>query len=47
MAVAEMNDIDLDSEIERKIAKNVSRVYRRNAEGILIRTSETNDMSDK
>jgi NTP pyrophosphatase (non-canonical NTP hydrolase) len=47
MAVAEMNAIDLDSEVERKIAKNVGRVYQRNADGVLIRTAEADDTSNK
>ncbi|MER5494465.1 MazG nucleotide pyrophosphohydrolase domain-containing protein [Streptomyces sp. NPDC002490] len=39
VAVAEMNDIDLDEEVARKIDKNTRRVYERNAHGALIRTS--------
>ncbi|MEV3873693.1 MazG nucleotide pyrophosphohydrolase domain-containing protein [Streptomyces sp. NPDC049906] len=39
VAVAEMNDIDLDEEVGRKIDKNARRAYERNAQGALIRTS--------
>lgn len=40
MAIAEMNDIDLDDEIGRKISKNAGRSYERDFHGTLIRTSE-------
>lgn len=39
-ALAEMNGIDLDSEVTRKIEKNTRRTYERNAHGVPIRTSE-------
>ncbi|MCZ1008465.1 MazG nucleotide pyrophosphohydrolase domain-containing protein [Streptomyces lydicus] len=38
-AVAEMNGLDLDSEVERKIEKNTRRTYERNEHGAQIRTS--------
>lgn len=38
-AVAEMNGLDLDSEVERKIEKNERRTYERNEHGAQIRTS--------
>lgn len=37
MAIAEMNGIDLDTEIEHKVAKNATRAYERNAHGMLVR----------
>ncbi|MFJ6565942.1 MazG-like family protein [Streptomyces sp. NPDC091292] len=40
-ALAEMNGVDLDSEVARKIEKNRRRTYGRNEHGALIRTSET------
>jgi len=40
MSLAEMNGIELDIEIERKIAKNEQRVYQTNALGVPIRVSE-------
>lgn len=39
-AIAEMNGIDLDAEIERKIAKNAERVYQRDAHGTLHRIAD-------
>ncbi|MGW1146946.1 MazG nucleotide pyrophosphohydrolase domain-containing protein [Streptomyces sp. NPDC002454] len=39
VAVAEMNGIDLEEEVTRKIDKNTHRVYEKNAQGALIRTS--------
>ncbi|MFE4856385.1 MazG nucleotide pyrophosphohydrolase domain-containing protein [Streptomyces sp. NPDC056670] len=36
-ALAEMNGIDLETEVERKIAKNRARVYARDARGVLHR----------
>ncbi|MBM9507797.1 MazG nucleotide pyrophosphohydrolase domain-containing protein [Actinacidiphila acididurans] len=39
-ALAEMNGLDLGEEVARKIAKNERRTYERNADGVLIRTSE-------
>ncbi|CAL9637196.1 MULTISPECIES: MazG-like family protein [Streptomyces] len=38
-AVAEMNGLDLESEIARKIEKNERRTYERNEHGAQIRTS--------
>lgn len=40
MSLAEMNGIELDIEIERKMAKNEQRVYQANALGVPIRVSE-------
>ncbi len=40
-ALAEMNGIDLDSEIERKIAKNVQRQYTHDSNGVPFRVSES------
>lgn len=40
MALAEMAGLDLDSEVERKIAKNHARVYTRDTRGIPIRVFE-------
>ncbi|MEU1820273.1 MazG-like family protein [Streptomyces roseifaciens] len=40
MAIAQMNGIDLDDEVDKKIRKNVDRVYQRNENGTLIRTSK-------
>lgn len=39
-AIAEMNSIDLDTEIERKITKNAKRIYQRDAHGTLQRIAE-------
>lgn len=39
-ALAEMNSVDLDGEIERKIAKNGQRQYRRDSNGVPFRVSE-------
>ncbi|HKS47095.1 MAG TPA: MazG-like family protein [Amycolatopsis sp.] len=39
MAIAEMNGIDLDTEIDRKIAKNARRTYERDEHGVLHRVS--------
>jgi NTP pyrophosphatase (non-canonical NTP hydrolase) len=39
-ALAEMNGIDLDTEIERKITKNAKRVYRPDAHGTLHRIGD-------
>ncbi|MCT9088909.1 hypothetical protein N4G70_08520 [Streptomyces sp. ASQP_92] len=36
-ALAEMNGVDLESEVERKIAKNRERVYARDARGVMHR----------
>lgn len=38
-AVAQMNGVDLDSAVARKIEKNAGRTYERNEHGTLIRTS--------
>lgn len=40
MAIAQMNDIDLDAEIESKIEKNMRRVYERDEHGALYRVQE-------
>jgi NTP pyrophosphatase (non-canonical NTP hydrolase) len=40
VAVAEMNGIDLGTEIDRKLAKNEQRVYQRDDRGIQVRVSE-------
>jgi NTP pyrophosphatase (non-canonical NTP hydrolase) len=40
-ALAEMNSIDLDGEIERKIAKNGRRQYRWDSNGVPFRVSES------
>ena len=44
MSLAEMNGIDLDAEVERKIAKNTTRVYQRDAHGIPARVAEGTDL---
>ncbi|MFF9073518.1 MazG-like family protein [Streptomyces sp. NPDC014872] len=38
-ALAEMNGLDLDSEVARKIEKNTRRTYERNEHGTPIRTN--------
>ncbi|HEX5404817.1 MAG TPA: MazG nucleotide pyrophosphohydrolase domain-containing protein [Pseudonocardiaceae bacterium] len=40
MALAEMNQLDLNSEVENKMAKNSARVYRRDSNGVLHRIAE-------
>lgn len=40
LALAEMNGVDLDGEIERKIAKNARRRYEHDGNGVLLRVSE-------
>ncbi|MFI2031640.1 MazG-like family protein [Streptomyces buecherae] len=40
-ALAEMNGVDLDTEVAHKIEKNTRRTYERNEHGALVRTSET------
>jgi NTP pyrophosphatase (non-canonical NTP hydrolase) len=40
MALAEMNRLDLNTEVENKIAKNSARVYHRNSDGVLNRIAE-------
>jgi hypothetical protein len=39
-ALAEMNGVDLDCEIERKIAKNARRRYLHDNNGVPVRVSE-------
>ncbi|MFJ2956387.1 MazG-like family protein [Streptomyces sp. NPDC087270] len=39
-ALAQMNGLDLDAEVARKIEKNKRRRYERNAHGALVRTSD-------
>lgn len=39
-SIAQMTGIDLDSEVERKIAKNQARVYASNARGVPVRVSD-------
>lgn len=39
-ALAEMNGVDLDAEVTRKIEKNTRRAYERNKHGALVRTSD-------
>lgn len=39
-ALAQMNGLDLDAEVARKIEKNKRRTYERNAHGALVRTSD-------
>lgn len=41
VALAEMNGVDLDAEVARKITKNVDRTYERDAKGTLITTSDS------
>ncbi|WP_371650493.1 MULTISPECIES: MazG-like family protein [unclassified Streptomyces] len=40
VALAEMNGIDLDDEVARKLEKNRRRVYTRDEKGVLHRVSE-------
>jgi NTP pyrophosphatase (non-canonical NTP hydrolase) len=41
LSLAEMTGVDLQSEVERKIAKNAARTYRRDeASGVLIRATD-------
>ena len=40
-ALAEMNSVDLDGEIERKIAKNTRREYQRDSNGVPFRVAES------
>jgi hypothetical protein len=47
MALAEMNGIDLDSEIEHKLDKNLGRTYERTADGVLVRTREQDPQDRK
>jgi NTP pyrophosphatase (non-canonical NTP hydrolase) len=42
MAVAEMNGLDLGTEVDRKIVKNSTRIYNRDAHGTPIRVTGTN-----
>ncbi|MGH3754262.1 MAG: hypothetical protein ACRDRP_16515 [Pseudonocardiaceae bacterium] len=39
-ALAEMNGVNLDGEIEQKIAKNARRQYNPDSNGVLFRVSE-------
>ncbi|MBV8539361.1 MAG: hypothetical protein JO063_08020 [Pseudonocardiales bacterium] len=39
-ALAEMNGVDLDGEVERKIAKNTHRQYAQDGNGVPLRVSE-------
>lgn len=45
MALAEMTGLNLDSEVERKIIKNHTRVYARNPHGVPIRVHEANSLA--
>lgn len=40
MALSQMTGINLDTEVERKIAKNRARVYARDAHGVPVRIAE-------
>lgn len=40
-SIAEMRGIDLDGAVEAKIAKNAARTYRRNEDGVLVKTDQT------
>ncbi|MFD9792807.1 MazG-like family protein [Streptomyces sp. NPDC059070] len=40
VALAEMNGVDLDDEVARKLEKNRRRVYTRDERGVLLRVSE-------
>jgi NTP pyrophosphatase (non-canonical NTP hydrolase) len=40
MSLAEMNSIDLETEIDRKLAKNAARVYERDVHGVARRIAE-------
>ncbi|MFC9913960.1 hypothetical protein [Streptomyces sp. NPDC127197] len=40
-AIAEMNGLDLQTEVQRKITKNRDRVYARNEHGVPVRITET------
>jgi NTP pyrophosphatase (non-canonical NTP hydrolase) len=40
VSLAEMNGLDLQTEVERKIAKNRDRVYARDENGALVRVAE-------
>lgn len=41
VAVAQMNQIDLDAEVQKKLAKNIGRTYERNGHGAMIRKEES------
>ncbi|MEV6733042.1 MULTISPECIES: MazG-like family protein [unclassified Streptomyces] len=45
-ALAEMNGIDLESEVERKLAKNRDRVYVRDERGVLHRIETPGGAAD-
>ena len=47
MSSAEMTGIDLATEVEHKITKNVARVYQRDANGIPTRIADGSDPQDK
>lgn|GEM_PF-944057 len=40
LAIAEMNGIDLDTEVRKKIEKNAARTYERTTDGTLTRVDE-------
>jgi NTP pyrophosphatase (non-canonical NTP hydrolase) len=40
-ALAEMNGVDLATEVERKLDKNERRVYERNDRGVLVRVTDS------
>ncbi|MEU7240359.1 MazG nucleotide pyrophosphohydrolase domain-containing protein [Streptomyces sparsogenes] len=39
VSLAEMNGIDLQAEVEAKLAKNTARTYEADANGVLVKTS--------
>lgn len=43
LAIAEMNGIDLDTEVQRKLAENQRRRYVRDANGVLVRGEQPAD----
>lgn len=43
VSIAEMRGINLESAVEAKIAKNAARIYRRNDDGVLVKTAETTE----
>jgi hypothetical protein len=40
VSLAEMNGVDLQAEVERKLAKNASRLYATGANGLPVRVAE-------
>lgn len=40
MSLAEMTGVDLQAEVEHKLAKNEQRVYRRDENGVLVRIED-------